>query len=188
MNRIARIVLGGLLGAVVFTGPASARPVQDQGSKQRDPAKYEAWLKKEVRHQLVMLPYYSVFDNLFYQSQGDKVILGGQVVRPSLKSDAEAAVKEIEGISEVVNNIEVLPVSPNDDRIRRAVFRAIFRDTVLSKYGLQAVPPIHIIVKNGNVALEGVVDNDMDRNVANIRASGVAGVFSVKNNLTVVKG
>ncbi|MGH9651648.1 MAG: BON domain-containing protein, partial [Terriglobales bacterium] len=81
-----------------------------------------------------------------------------------------------------------LPVSPNDDRIRRAVFRAIFRDTVLSKYGLQAVPPIHIIVKNGNVTLEGVVDNEMDRNVAHIRASGVGGVFSVKNNLIVVRG
>lgn len=188
MNRIARIVLGGLLGTVVLTGPASARLAQDQGSKQRDPAKYEAWLKKQVRHQLVMLPYYSVFDNLFFEIQGDKVILGGQVVRPSLKSDAEAAVKEIEGVSEVVNNIEILPVSPNDDRIRRAVFRAIFRDTVLSKYGVQAVPPIHIIVKNGNVTLEGVVDSEMDRNVANIRANGVSGVFSVKNNLRVVKG
>ncbi len=189
MNRIVRMVLGGLLGTAVLAGPVLARGAQDQpGRKQRDPAKYEARLKKEVRHQLVMLPYYSVFDNLFFEIQGDKVILGGQVVRPTLKSDAEAAVKDIEGVSQVVNNIEVLPLSPNDDRIRRAVFRAIFRDAVLQKYGLQAVPPIHIIVKNGNVTLEGVVASDMDKNVANIRANAVPGVFSVKNNLQVVKG
>ncbi len=189
MNRIVRMVLGGFLGTAVLAGPVPARGAQDQpGRKQRDPAKYEARLKKEVRHQLVMLPYYSVFDNLFFEIHGDKVILGGQVVRPTLKSDAEAAVKDIEGVSEVVNNIEVLPLSPNDDRIRRAVFRAIFRDAVLQKYGLQAVPPIHIIVKNGHVTLEGVVASDMDKNVANIRANAVPGVFSVKNNLQVVKG
>jgi hyperosmotically inducible protein len=188
MNRIVRMVLAGLLGTMVLSGPALASSAQDQAErKQRDPAKYEAWLKKEVRHQLVMLPYYSVFDNLTYEIQDDKVILGGQVVRPTLKSDAEAAVKGIEGVSQVVNNIEVLPLSTNDDRIRRAVFRAIFRDTVLSKYGFQAVPPIHIIVKNGHVTLEGVVDSAMDKNVANIRANAVPGVFSVTNNLKVVK-
>ncbi len=188
MNRIVRRV-GALLGAMILAGTVFAHTAQDQqGRKQRDPTKYEAWLKKQVRHQLVMLPYYSVFDNLSYEIQGDKVILSGQVVRPTLKSDAEAAVKEIEGVSQVVNNIEVLPVSPNDDRIRRAVFRAIFRDPVLQKYGIQAVPPIHIIVKNGHVTLEGVADSEMDKNVANIRANGVPGVFSVTNNLRVVKG
>jgi hyperosmotically inducible protein len=134
-----------------------------------------------------MLPWYSVFDNLAYQVDGDKVTLYGQVVRPSLKSDAEAAVKSIEGVGSVVNNIEVLPVSAMDDQLRRAVFRAIFGEAGLSRYAEQAVPSIHIIVKNGNVTLEGVVDNEMDKNLANLRASQVPNVFSVKNNLVVAK-
>jgi hyperosmotically inducible periplasmic protein len=142
-------------------------------------------LIREVRHQLVLLPYYSVFDNLTYQVEGGKVTLNGQVVRPSLKSDAENVVKKIEGVSSVVNNIEVLPNSPNDSRLRRAIYRAIYNDTTLSRYGIQAVPPIHIIVKNGNVTLEGVVDSDGDKNMAGLRANGVSGVFSVTNNLTV---
>ena len=142
---------------------------------------------KEVRHELVMLPYYGVFDNLSYQVKGNQVELFGEVSRPTLKSDAERVVARIEGVDTVINHIEVLPVSPNDDRIRVATYRAIFRDPVLQRYGLGAVPPIHIIVKNGNVALEGVVANEMDRNVANIRANGVTGVFSVTNNLVVGK-
>ncbi len=155
--------------------------------KQRDSAKYQAWLEKEVRHQLVLLPYYSVFDNLEYKVEGDKVTLLGQVVRPTLKSDAEAAVKKIEGVSAVENRIEVLPTSPNDDRIRRAVFRAIYSDTVLSRYAIQAVPPIHIIVKGGHVTLEGVAASEADKNVANIRANEVPGTFSVTNHLRVEK-
>lgn len=154
---------------------------------QRDPAKQQERLAKEVRHVLVMLPYFSVFDNLAYKIDGDHVTLSGQVVRPSLKSDAEHVVKELEGVSGVTNNIEVLPLSPNDDRIRRAVFHAIFGTPPLDRYGLQAVPPIHIIVKNGNVTLEGVVDNEGDKNLANIKANGVSGVFSVKNNLRLEK-
>jgi hyperosmotically inducible protein len=154
---------------------------------QRDPAKQQARLAKEVRHVLVMLPYYSVFDNLAFKVDGDHVTLLGQVVRPSLKSDAETVVKELEGVSGITNNIEVLPLSPNDDRIRRAVYRAVFGTPPLDRYVLQAVPPIHIIVKNGNVTLEGVVDNEGDKNLANIKANGVPGVFSVKNNLRVEK-
>jgi hyperosmotically inducible protein len=145
-------------------------------------------LVKEVRHQLLLLPYYSVFDNLAYRVNGDTVTLQGQVVRPTLKSDAEAAVKSISGIGTVVNNIEVLPVSPMDDELRRAVYRVIYSDPSLSKYGYSAVAGIHIIVKNGNVTLEGVVDNDADKNLANIRANGVPNVFSVKNNLLVAPG
>ena len=140
---------------------------------------------REVRHELVMLPYYGVFDNLAYKVDGSTVTLMGQVTRPTLKSDAEKVVKDIEGVEHVNNNIEVLPLSPNDDRIRLAVYRAIFRDTSLSRYGLQAVPPIHIIVKNGHVSLEGVVANQADKNIANIRANGVSGVFGVTNNLRV---
>jgi hyperosmotically inducible protein len=138
---------------------------------------------REVRHELVMLPYYNVFDNLEYKVDGYNVTLLGQVVRPTLKSDAENVVKKIEGVEHVKNDIEVLPVSPNDDRIRLAVYRAIYGHTALNRYALQAVPPIHIIVKNGNVALVGVVANEGDKNIAGIQANGVSGVFSVKNEL-----
>jgi hyperosmotically inducible protein len=153
----------------------------------RDSSRYEERLKEEVRHQLVMLPWYSVFDNLAYRVEGPTVILEGQVQRPSLKPDAESAVKRIEGVETVVNNIEVLPPSPHDDRIRRATYRAIYRFASLQRYALHAVPPIHIIVKNGHITLEGVVANQADKNVANIRARGVAGSFSVTNNLAIEK-
>ena len=142
---------------------------------------------KEVRHELVMLPYYGVFDNLAYKVDGYNVTLMGQVTRPTLRSDAENVVKKIEGVEHVTNEIEVLPPSPMDDRIRRATYRAIYGYAGLDRYALQAVPPIHIIVKNGNVTLEGVVDREADKNLAGIRANGVTGVFSVTNNLHVVK-
>lgn len=140
---------------------------------------------REVRHELVMLPYYGVFDNLSFKVEGSTVTLLGQVTRPTLKSDAERVVKDIEGVERVVNNIEVLPTSPNDDRIRLAVYRAIYSQPTLQMYSLRAVPPIHIIVRNGNVILEGVVAREADRNIANIQANGVSGVFSVTNNLQV---
>jgi len=141
---------------------------------------------KEVHHELVMLPFYGVFDNLAYQVSPDgTVTLMGQVANPTLKSDAENAVKHIEGVERVVNNIEVLPTSPNDDRIRRAVYRAIYGNEVLSQYQLRAVPPIHIIVKNGNVTLEGVVSRPMDKQIAEMQAKSVPGVFSVTDNLQV---
>jgi len=144
-------------------------------------------LVKEVRHELVMLPYYNVFDNLAFKVDGSTVTLMGQVTRPTLKSDAERVVKSIEGVDKVVNKIEVLPLSPNDERIRMAVYRAIYGNTSLQRYRLQAVPPIHIIVNNGNVTLEGVVATEADKNIANLQANGVPGVFSVKNNLRVEK-
>jgi hyperosmotically inducible protein len=143
-------------------------------------------ITKEVRHELVMMPYYSVFDNLAYRVDGSTVTLLGQVSRPSLKNDAENEVKRIEGVDRVVNNIQVLPASPSDDQIRRAEFRAIYGDPTLSKYAWGAVPPIHIIVNNGQVTLEGVVDNESDKNVAGIRAKGVSGTFGVQNNLRVM--
>jgi hyperosmotically inducible protein len=142
-------------------------------------------LIREVRKELVMLPYYNVFDNLAYRVDGSTVTLLGQVTRPTLKSDAERVVKDIEGVDRVVNEIKVLPLSPNDDRIRMAVYRAIYGHTTLNRYGLQAVPPIHIIVENGNVTLEGVVANESDKNIAYIQANGVPGVFSVTNNLVI---
>lgn len=141
---------------------------------------------RQVRHELVMLPFYGVFDNLSYKVDPDgTVTLLGQVSRPTLKSDAENVVKRIEGVEKVANNIEVLPTSPNDDRIRRAVYRAIYGHSVLSQYQLRAVPPIHIIVKNGHVTLEGAVARQMEKQVAGMQANGVSGVFSVANNLQV---
>jgi len=140
----------------------------------------------EVRHELVMLPFYGVFDNLAYKVDPDgSVTLLGQVARPTLKSDAEKSVKRIEGVEKVVNNIEVLPTSINDDRIRRATYRSIYGNDVLSQYQLRAVPPIHIIVKNGNVTLEGAVARQMDKQIAEVQAKSVSGVFSVTNNLQV---
>jgi len=143
-------------------------------------------ISQEVRHQLVMLPFYSVFDNLAYQVSPDgTVTLMGQVVDPTLKQDSERVVKKVEGVERVVNNIEVLPTSPNDDRIRRAVYRAIYGNDVLAPYSLRAVPPIHIIVKNGNVTLTGVVARQMDKQIAEMQAKSVPGVFSVQDQLQV---
>jgi len=170
--------------AVLITATTIQARVQN-ASHQRNERRIQENLVKEVRHQLLLLPYYSVFDNLLFKVEGDKVTLLGQVVRPTLKSDAENAVKSIEGVASVSNQIEVLPVSPMDDQLRRAVYRAIYGDAVLSRYGMSALPSIHIIVKNGNVTLEGVVDSESDKNLANLRSSAVPNVFSVTNNLTV---
>ena len=142
-------------------------------------------LQDQVRHALVILPYYSVFDNLEYQVEGTKVVLSGQVMRPSLKKEAENVVKRVAGINSVENNIEVLPVSSFDDRIRIATYRAIYRNLGFAKYAIQPVPPIHIIVKNGNVTLVGLVTRQADKTVANISANTVSGVFSVNNQLQV---
>src|SRR5437763_7423265 len=150
--------------------------------------KSEDRIVREVRHELLMLPYFGVFDNIAYKVQGGTVTLLGQVTRPSLKSDAENSIKHIEGVDRVDNQIEVLPPSSMDDRLRIELFRAIYQFPPLQKYELGVQKPIRIIVKNGHVSLEGVVDNDGDKNIANIRANGVSGVFSVTNNLQVVKG
>ncbi len=179
---------GGPMGATMaLSAPATHLTQKPKLSSKRDPAAARLALEKEVRHVLVMLPYYSVFDNLAYRVDGDQVELFGQVTRPTLKSDAENVVKRIEGVDRVINRIEVLPLSPNDDRIRIATYRAIYSQPPLDRYSLQAVPPIHIIVSGGRVTLEGVVANEADKDLANIRASGVSGVFSVTNNLRLEK-
>jgi len=146
-----------------------------------------ARIQKEVRHELVMLPFLTVFDNLAFQVNGYDVILLGQVANPSLKSDAENVVKKIEGVEKVDNQIEVLPTSPMDDRLRRSLYRSIYGYPPLQRYALPVVKPIRIIVRNGNVTLEGVVDNDADKNIAGMRARGLSGIFSVTNNLVVAK-
>lgn len=143
-------------------------------------------IEREVRHELLMLPYFGVFDNIAYKVDAYSVTLLGQVLRPSLKSDAENVVKHIEGVEHVDNQIEVLPPSPMDDRLRVELFRAIYGYDPLQKYALGVQKPIRIIVKNGRVTLEGVVDNEGDKNLVNIRASSVPGIFSVTNNLRVV--
>lgn len=145
-------------------------------------------LENEVRHELVMLPYFGVFDNLEFHVDGDHAILSGQVTRPTLRSDAEAVVRRIEGVERVTNNIEVLPLSPFDNDIRRAAYRSIFGFSSLSRYAWGPVPPIHIVVKNGNITLEGVVANETDRNLAYMRARQVAGAFSVTNDLRIENG
>jgi hyperosmotically inducible protein len=147
--------------------------------------KAEELLAREVRHQLQVLPFYSVFDNIAFTIDGNKLTLRGQVVRPTLRAAAEGAVKSIEGVGRVVNEIEVLPQSTWDDELRRAIYRAIFEDAVLQKYAVQSLPSIHIIVKNGNVALEGSVDSVEDKIRAASRVNGVANVAGLKDNLVV---
>jgi hyperosmotically inducible protein len=145
-------------------------------------------LERQVRHELIMLPYYGVFDNLAFRVDGYDVTLFGQVSRPTLRTDAERVVRRIEGMERITNHIEVLPLSPNDNRLRAGLYRSIYGHSLLNRYALGAQPPIHIIVKNGNVTLEGVVANRMDRNIAGLQANSVPGVFAVRNNLQVERG
>jgi hyperosmotically inducible protein len=150
-------------------------------------AKSQDRITREVRHELLMLPYFGVFDNIAFKVDGTTVTLLGQVVRPSLKSDAENSIKHIEGVEKVNNQIEVLPPAPMDDQLRLKLFRAIYQDPGLDKYALGVQKPIRIIVKSGHVTLEGVVDNEADKNLAGIRANGVPGIFSVTNNLQIAQ-
>jgi len=165
--------------AIATSSLASPGQNQAQGDKSREK------LIHQIRHELVTLPYYNVFDWLEFDVKPDgTVVLSGETVRPTTKSDAGNRVKDIEGAEQVINNIEVLPLSPNDDRIRRAVYRTLFNfNSPLFRYGQGAVPSIHIIVKNGNVTLKGLVSSKADSNLANIRTRGVPGVFNVKNEL-----
>jgi hyperosmotically inducible protein len=144
-------------------------------------------LENKVRHEIVMLPYLGVFDNISFRVDNGTVTLFGEVTRPVLKSDAGNVVKRIEGVSRVDNQIEVLPLSSMDDRIRLQTYRAIYRAGSLYRYGMGTNPSIRIIVKNGNVKLEGIVSNEGDRNLAFIRANAVPGVFRVTNDLRVEK-
>jgi hyperosmotically inducible protein len=145
----------------------------------------DARLAKEINHELTMLPYYGVFDNLGFKVQDREVTLVGQVREPQLKSRAEQAVREVNGVEVVRNQIEVLPNSPNDDRLRIALYNAIYSKPALQRYQLMAVPAIHILVKNGEVTLEGWVATELDRNVAGTSANTVGGVRKVTNNLKV---
>jgi hyperosmotically inducible periplasmic protein len=169
------------LGLLTSTAGFAATP-STQNASQAAP---NETLLREVQHHLRMLNYYTVFDNLEFSVEGDRVILAGEVTRPEVKSEAIAVVKKIQGVSDVQDNIKVLPLSNDDDRIRRAAYRSIYGDPQLSKYGFQSVQSIHIIVDNGHITLEGFVDSQADKNVAGIRSNSVEGAFSSKNNLIV---
>jgi hyperosmotically inducible periplasmic protein len=186
--RNSAILLFSLLLTLGPAGSAFAASREKVEAPTRDSANFNAWLTKEVRHELVMLPFYSVFDNLQYKVDGAKVTLIGQVFRPNMKSDAESAVKHIEGVEAVDNQIKVLPTSPFDDQIRRAEFRVIYSSEPLQMYAVRSVPPIHIIVDNGHVTLEGSVATEADKDLAGLRANTVPNVFSVTNNLRVDNG
>jgi hyperosmotically inducible protein len=151
------------------------------------PATDEERIAREVRHELVMQPYYTLWDWLAFRVNGSTVELLGDVNSIGLKSDAVNTVKHIEGVEKVIDHINQLPPSMSDDRIRHQVARAIFGFSSLSRYSWSAVPSIHIIVGGGRVRLEGIVDNEMDKNLAFMRANGVPGVFQVTNDLRVVK-
>ena len=153
----------------------------------QESAKSQERIVREVRHELLMLPYFGVFDYIAFKVDGSTVTLLGQVVRPTLKSDAENSLKRIEGVEKIDNQIEVLPPSSMDDQLRIALFRAIYQSSALQKYELGVQKPIRIIVKSGRATLEGVVDNEADKNLAGLRANTVPGIFSVTNNLQVAK-
>ena len=182
MRRLQKvtIVIWMSLLAIPFTGiagesnPSTVVPEQER-------------MIREVRHELLMLPFYDVFDDLAFRVEGSTVTLSGFVTRPTLKTSAERVVRKVPGVQQVVNQIEVLPLSPMDDRIRCAVFYAVYGNPALDRYSYQAIPPIRIVVKNGHVTLTGVVFNGMEKTLAGMKARGVGGVFSVTNNLHTEK-
>lgn len=173
------LAVSALLAAMAGPLAAQKRPISENA---------RANLQEKIRHELVMLPYYGVFDYLEYRVDNNyTVTLLGQVIRPTLKSDAENVVKKIEGVERVINRIEELPVSFHDNDIRRATFRSIFSTPGLDRYALQSVPPIHILVKRGHVTLVGAVRTESEKNLAGVKANSVSGVFSVTNQLVVEK-
>jgi hyperosmotically inducible protein len=171
--------------AMATVAPSPLIPALPSYSPKTKPANEQERIAREVRHELVMLNYYTIWDFLAFRLSGNTVELYGDVAQPILKSDAEDAVKRIEGVEKVVNHINVLPPFPSDDRIRREVAQRVFSFGGLSRYSWSAVPSVHIIVSSGRVKLEGVVDNQADKDAAGIQANGVPGVFEVKNELIV---
>jgi hyperosmotically inducible periplasmic protein len=180
MKHKLLVLLASILAFATLGGAQEAQRGQPS-------AKSQERIVKEVRHELLMLPYFGVFDYIAFKVEGSTVTLLGEVVRPTLKSDAENSIKRIEGVENIENQIEVLPPSSMDDRLRVRLFRAIYQYPALQKYELGVQKPIRIIVKSGRATLEGVVDNEADKNLAGVRANGVSGLFSVTNNLQVSK-
>lgn len=173
MQTTTRTLL--LMAALTVVGAAAA---EAQASR-------EDRTVRAVRRELLTLPYYGVFDHLAFTIDKGTVTLLGQVRTGSLKRDSERAIEDIEGVEQVVNKIEILPASTHDDQIRMAAYRAIYRHDSLERYAIQALPPIHIIVRNGHITLEGVVDTQLDKTIAAAQARSVPQVFSVTDNLRV---
>lgn len=193
MRTLAFLLLASLAAWGQAPAPATGQAgisnqPQPQAQQQRPVTpRAETRLQAAVSHALNMLPTYSIFDILNYQLQDSTVILGGKVRTLGLKSAAEDAVKKVEGVEKVQNNIEVLPPSPGDDRIRVEIARVLFDTPALQPYSLGAVPPIHIIVENARVTLEGIVNSQGDKDLAGLKANTVPGVFAVTNDLRVEK-
>jgi osmotically-inducible protein OsmY len=184
MRKLSCFVCVGVMAVAL----AAISAAQSGGQQSSGAQRMQDRITREVRHELVLLPQLTIWDNLAYKVEGGKVTLLGQVRNAILKDEAEQSVKKIEGVDQVDNRIEVLPASGNDDRIRMAVARALFgNDSPLFRYSMGALPPIHIIVKNGHVTLEGIVDSQADKDLAYTKANGVPGVFSVDNHLVVQK-
>lgn len=181
MNAIWKSIITMVAVLAIAASSALAQPHASDAAANTS----ERQITKQVRHELLRLPYYGVFDNLAYKVEGDTVTLYGQVVRPSTRRDAEKSVARIAGVARVVNNIEVLPLSSFDDAIRVRTYRAVFNAGGLYRYAMGSNPSIHIIVNRGNVSLEGVVSNRMDSQLAYMAARSVPGAFSVNNNLQV---
>ncbi len=185
MRILYSIALAGVL--LVRVCPELQRN-KDYSDSLRAATASEVWIAQQVRNELLILPYYTIFDELGFHVEGNTVTLLGAVANPALKSDAENVVRKIEQVTQVINNIKVLPLSPVNWQIRKAEVRAIYGDQQIGdRYGDQALPPIHIIVDNRLVTLEGVVVSEADKDMVDIRAGSVPGVLSVTNNL-VVKG
>jgi hyperosmotically inducible periplasmic protein len=183
MRQISTMIVLAVLCQPAYTrGTAST---QKKTPPRKGSQSYGDWLKREVRHELALLAGYTVFDILEYRIDGNKVTLIGQVTRPALKKEAEDAVKKIEGVEGLDNQIEILPPSPTEDQIRRAEYRAIYSQPGLELYGVGSLQAIHIIVMGGQITLEGVVTGQGDKDLANVEAHRVPGVFSVTNNLQV---
>ena len=187
MDQVIRRNLAPFLGIGLILAVPSIRAQRPPAAKPATatPKIEESQLSHEIRHQLFVLPYYSVFDYITFTLDGDKVTLTGYVLRPTLRANAETAVKSLEGVSSIKNLIEVLPKSSTDDDSRRAVYRAVFEDSTLQRYAVSEVPVIHILLRNGEVILEGVVASEAEKSLATARASSVHGISTVKNNLSI---
>lgn len=174
-------VIEGVLAVLLAVSPSFGQAIRTSQPSPR----FTQYVQREVMHRILMLPYYGVFDAIGFKVEGYDVTLTGKVWHATLKDDAANAIKHIEGVEHIHNQIEVLPVSFFDDRLRRDVYRAVYGYGPLQRYDLPPIKPIRIIVENGHVSLEGIVDSAFDKNVAGIRANGVPGAFSVTNNLVI---
>lgn len=173
------VLCAGMMASAFSFATAQSAVSSDPGTER---------ITKAVRHELNMIPYVNAFDYMAFTVDDNTVTLTGDVTNPVIKSEAANVLKRIEGVERVDNQIQVLPLSPMDEGLRVRLFRTIYGYPSLQKYEMGVNKPIRIIVENGHVTLMGVVDNQTDKNVAGIRANGVPGIFSVDNQLKVVKG